>query len=152
MQYLRVDGLPNSVPDPMWDFNYGGATFDSTNYLIVEERDGNTTFLVEPLDASGNIIAGSDTLSFQDGSYEWDIGYQNSLDPNNSSQTQEISVLSFDLFNTSTPIGGFRITNTGNADFKFFIGTSAPEPSSLILLLLSSFTGLRYRGSRKGVA
>ena len=155
MQYLRVDGFNGT--DPMWDLTYGGATFNSSNYLIVEERDGNTTFEVEPLDMNGNSIAGSDTLAFQDGSYEWDIGYQNALDPNTASQTQEISVLSFDLFNTVTPIGGFRITNTGNADFKFFVGTNAavtgvPEPSSLVLILLCSTAGLNYRRKRRNVA
>ncbi len=102
-----------------------------------------------PLDANGNLIPGSNSLAFQNGSYEWDIGYQNVLDPNNNQQTQEISVLSFDLFDTLTPIGGFRVTNTGNADFKFFVGTAAPEPSSLILLLMGSITGIGYRRCRE---
>lgn len=144
VEYLRVDGT-NFTPG--WDIVYG-TTFDPSNFLVVEERNGNTTFTVEPLDVAGQSIAGANTLSFDNNSYQWDIGYANALDPN-SNQSQVLSVLSFDLFDTTTPIGGFRILNTGNADFKFFIATAAPEPSSLALLAFSGVIGVfRRRRSR----
>ncbi|MFK7818110.1 MAG: hypothetical protein AB8G99_05295 [Planctomycetaceae bacterium] len=144
MQYLRVD---STSAQPMWDIRYG-ATFDSSDYLVVEERNGNTTFTVEALDALGNTIPGSDTLSFDGSSYDWDIGYANELDPF-SNQSQVMSVLSFDLFNTTTPIGGFRIHDTGQADFKFFIGTSTPEPSALSLAAMLAFCGVRRRSRQR---
>jgi hypothetical protein len=147
MQYLRVD---STTVEPMWDIRYG-ATFSSNDYLIVEERNGNTTFTIEALDQLGNTIAGSDILSFDASSYQWDIGYANALDPF-SNQSQVMSVLSFDLFNTSTPIGGFRIHDTGRADFKFFIGsssTAAPEPSALSLAAFLAFASIGRRSRRR---
>lgn len=141
VNYLRVDGGSFT---PQWDILYGQAV-NSDDFLVFEERDGNTTFTVEPLDINGDPIAGSDTLSFDSASYQWSIGLSNALDPNGS-QPQVLGVLDFDLFGTSTPIGGFRINDTGNADFKFFIGTLAiPEPGSGVVIALLSLCGLRRR-------
>ncbi len=141
VNYLRVDGGSFT---PQWDILYGEAV-NSNDFLVFEERNGNTTFTVEPLDINGDPIAGSDTLSFNSASYQWSIGLSNSLDPNGS-QPQVLGVVDFDLFGTSTPIGGFRINDTGNADFKFFIGTLAvPEPGSAVVIALLGLCGLRRR-------
>ena len=76
---------------------------------------------------------------FNGSSYQWDTTIKNHIDPTNDSQTQELSVIDFDLFNIGTnDVYGFEVVNTGNADFKFFFAntTSAiPEPGSATLLI-----------------
>lgn len=104
MQYLRVD---STTVEPIWTIEYG-ASFSSSDYLVIEERNGNTTFEVSALDASGSVIAGSDTLAFNNTSYQWDTGLVNELDPFDT-QTQVASVVSFNLFGTAAPIHGFTI-------------------------------------------
>lgn len=139
MNYISVDGSSGLAS---WDLLYDSQVgLGSSDYLIVEERDGNTSFNVTPLDLNGTPIAGSNTLFFDDfsagSSYQWDTGLQNVLDSASDNQTQQMTVLSLDLFNTgSTPIGGFAIENTGRADIKFFIG-SIPEPSTALLSALA---------------
>lgn len=141
MNYLRVDGGNFT---PQWDIQYS-LPISSNDYLVVEERNGNTTFTVEALDINGTLIADSDLLAFSGSSYQWSIGLANTADPNNS-QPQVLSVIDFDLFGTSTPIYGFRINDTGNADFKFFVATAVPEPSSAVALAIFAMTfGCRRR-------
>lgn len=148
VQYLRVD---STTVEPVWTIEYD-ASFSSTDYLIIEERNGNTTFEVSALDANGNVIAGSDTLAFNSGSYQWDTGLVNALDPFDN-QTQVASVVSFDLFGTAAPVHGFRIENTGRADFKFFIGSTSvsvvPEPTSLALMGMMSIPFVCHRRRRR---
>ena len=141
VNYLRVDG---TNLQPSWDVIYNEA-LNTDDYLIFEERDGNTTFTIDVLDDTGNLIAGANTLSFDGNSYQWSIGYSNIDDPNGA-QSQVLGVIEFDLFNTSTPIGGFRVNNTGNADFKFFVGSLAiPEPGTGGSILLISLLGWARR-------
>ena len=141
VNYLRVDG---TNLQPSWDVIYNEA-LNTDNYLIFEERDGNTTFTIDVLDEAGNLIAGANTLSFDGNSYQWSIGYSNINDPNGA-QPQVLGVIEFDLFNTSTPIGGFRVNNTGNADFKFFVGGVAiPEPGTGGSIFLISLLGWARR-------
>ncbi len=130
LNYLRVDG---GNFEPQWDIRYS-VPINVNDYLVVEERDGNTTFTVQALDSTGNLIADADSLSFDGSSYQWPIGMSHSADPFGDSQGQVVSVIDFSLFNTTTPIGGFRINNTGNADFKFFIASAVPEPGSISVL------------------
>lgn len=141
VNHLRVDG---TNLQPSWDVIYNEA-LNTDNYLIFEERDGNTTFTIDVLDEAGNLIAGANTLSFDGNSYQWSIGYSNEDDPNGA-QSQVLGVIEFDLFNTSTPIGGFRVNNTGNADFKFFVGGVAiPEPGTGGSIFLISLLGWARR-------
>ena len=141
VNHLRVDGTDL---EPSWDVIYNEA-LNTDNYLIFEERDGNTTFTIDVLDEAGNLIAGANTLSFDGNSYQWSIGYSNINDPNGA-QSQVLGVIEFDLFNTSTPIGGFRVNNTGNADFKFFVGGVAiPEPGTGGSIFLISLLGWARR-------
>ena len=141
VNHLRVDG---TNLQPSWDVIYNEA-LNTDDYLIFEERDGNTTFTIDVLDEAGNLIAGANTLSFDGNSYQWSIGYSNEDDPNGA-QSQVLGVIEFDLFNTSTPIGGFRVNNTGNADFKFFVGGVAiPEPGTGGSIFLISLLGWARR-------
>lgn len=140
LNYLRVDGGDFT---PQWDIQYD-VPIEVDDYLVVEERDGNTTFTVEALDSNGGLIADADLLSFDGNSYQWSIGLANAADPF-SDQPQVLSVLSLDLFSTTTPIQGFRISNTGNADFKFFVASAIPEPGSLGLLSVLSLSILLRR-------
>ena len=141
VNHLRVDG---TNLQPSWDVIYNEA-LNTDDYLIFEERDGNTTFTIDVLDEAGNLIAGANTLSFDGNSYQWSIGYSNTDDPNGA-QSQVLGVIEFDLFNTSTPIGGFRVNNTGNADFKFFVGGVAiPEPGTGGSIFLISLLGWARR-------
>lgn len=131
--YIRVDG---SNSDSGWDLQYSQA-IDTSGYLIVEERNGNTDFSVTALDINGN--ATGETLLFDDPSYQWDTAIQNFLDPNNNVQTQELSVIDFNLFGVTADVYGFEVVNTGNADFKFSFANSStsaiPEPGTVALLL-----------------
>ena len=141
VNYLRVDGAP---VNPTWDVLYN-APINTNDFLIFEERDGNTTFTIDVLDVNGNLIADANTLSFDASSYQWSIGFSNALDPS-SAQSQVLGVLDFDLFGTSTPIGGFRIDDTGNADFKLFVGSLAvPEPGAFAVGMLLSLIGVARR-------
>ena len=143
MNYLRVDGGNFT---PQWDIQYS-LPISSNDYLVVEERNGNTTFTVEALDINGDLISAADSLAFSGSSYQWSIGLANSADPN-SDQPQVLSVIDFDLFNTSTPIYGFRINDTGNADFKFFVATAVPEPSSAAWLAMFAIACVSRRRRR----
>lgn len=55
MNYIRVDGGNFT---PQWDIQYASPINDN-DYLIVEERDGKTTFTVEVLDVNGDVIDGT---------------------------------------------------------------------------------------------
>ena len=142
VNYLRVDG---TNLQPSWDVIYN-EVLNTNDFLIFEERNGNTTFTIDVLDDTGNLIADANTLSFDGNSYQWSIGYSNIDDPFGA-QPQVLGVIDFDLFGTSTPIGGFRVNNTGNADFKFFVGSLAiPEPGtggSILLISLLGWAGRR---------
>lgn len=141
VNYLRVDG---TNLQPSWDVIYN-EVLNTNDFLIFEERNGNTTFTIDVLDDTGNLIADANTLSFDGNSYQWSIGYSNIDDPFGA-QPQVLGVIDFDLFGTSTPIGGFRVNNTGNADFKFFVGSLAiPEPGTGGSILLISLLGWARR-------
>ena len=143
--YIRVDGT--SV-NPSWNLNYGTA-IDKSGYFIVQERNGNTNFNLTPLDANGVEIG--NTLLFDAPSYEWDTSIKFFQDTTPADQTQELSVIDLDLFDTTEDIFGFRVVNTGNADFKFFFGNVAnvPEPNSCTLLALGLGVCILRRRIRK---
>ncbi len=142
--YIRVDG---TTTDSLWEVQYT-APIDPSNYLIVQERNGNTDFSITALDINENEIG--DTLDFAAPSYQWDTGIKNFLDPVNNEQTQELSVIDFSLFNTTQDVYGFSVVNTGNADFKFFFGNTAvvPEPSSTVVVL-ALMAGVRLARRRR---
>lgn len=120
--YLDVHN-DNDVPkldsfEPDFDFHFQ-FPLDNDDYVLITERWGNTFFDLEPIDASGNVIAGSKRLGFDD-PYGWNTGYAPS---DVSSQPQwftVVDVAAFEVDTDQTPIAGFRINNDGGADVKFF--------------------------------
>lgn len=121
LNYLFYDGS-NNVPsgadfDIIWT-----KGFESTDYYLVGERNGNTCFALTPLDSTGAVITTAYKLQFGNcngtnrAEYEWNIGYAPS---NYSNQPMVFTVVSMSAFNTDKTIFGFRIDNTGNADPKF---------------------------------
>ena len=139
--YLGVDGSNGLA---VWDVVYD-VPLNTNDFLIFEERDGNTTFELQALDEDGDLIADGNTLLFNADSYQWSIGYSNEFDGSNA-QPQVLGVIDFDLFGADEPIGGFRVTNTGRADFKFFVGALAvPEPATCGFIFLLSLPCLARR-------
>ena len=156
MNYNFYDGVSHmpaaGVADYDLLFQHG---FESSDFILVSERWGNTFFTLTPLDASGNAIAGANLLRFgyPTGSaytkYDWNSGYAASS--YQSEQAMAFSVVAVSKFfesasAASQPVYGFRIDNDGEADVKFFglsdrsfadnpLNTHAasPEPSALLL-------------------
>jgi len=155
LNYSYYDGTSNlpgaGVADYDLLFQHG---FESTDYLLVSERWGNTFFTLAPLNAAGNPISGANMLRFgyPTGSaytkYDWNSGYASSS--YNSSQAMAFSVASVSKFFEGTSVSpqavfGFRIDNNGEADVKFFglsdssFGNNPviPEPSSALFASLA---------------
>ncbi|MEM9301928.1 MAG: hypothetical protein AAGE01_07445, partial [Pseudomonadota bacterium] len=100
-------------------------------FMIVQERNGNSTFDLTPVDENGNVIAGADTVELR-GTYDWNTGYRpNTATPNNN-QPQFFTVFRVSLFFTTNPgaaapIFGFQVVNDGQADVKFFAATDGKD-------------------------
>lgn len=125
MDYLAFDGVSNLPPPGVADFDLQ-YTFPilADDYIIVSERNGNSTFRIVPLDSNGQPIAGADTLEFR-GPYDWDTGFQNASDPANQRLFLTVAKASL-FFNTPAafqPVYGYRIDNISEADVKFFGGS-----------------------------
>ena len=125
MQFLYYDGATNIPDGGDFDIAFVRGYLD-TDFISVGERNGNTDFVLIPLDEFGNVIANADSVRFGEIAgtssgngttrYDWDIGFSPS---NLSTQSMIFSVISADLFNTGgEPIFGFRIDNEGDADVK----------------------------------
>lgn len=138
--------------------------FKTDDYLLVSERWGNTYFTLTPLDASGEVITGANTLRFGYPTgdaytkYDWNSGYASSS--YFSDQAMAFTAASVASFfegspTTSQTVFGFRVDNDGEADVKFF-GLSGepftnnppiPEPSSALLTAVAAL-GLVLRRKR----
>ncbi|MEM7792554.1 MAG: PEP-CTERM sorting domain-containing protein [Verrucomicrobiota bacterium] len=147
--YVNKSSSAPQAPAPGNDFDIVyqfGLTAD--DYIIVQERDGNSSVTLEALDSSGNIITGSDSLFFTGGAtspYEWDTGYGTTEDPFGD-QSLQLAVVDVALFNTTETIFGIRITNGSGADIKILsvsaddftnnpVNPAIPEPTTYPLLL-----------------
>ena len=140
LNYIIYDGNTSPLPpngSPDWDVVFSHA-MQEDDYLLVQERDGNTFFLLEPLDAVGAPIPGANFLFFGScagspssgcgGStevYDWNTGLVSGVYQN--AQPMGFSVASIAKFfeGTGIPLAsqrvyGLRIENKGNADVKFF--------------------------------
>ena len=129
--YLAYDGIQinganadGSEFNPDFDAFIAGPLFND-DYIVVQERNGNTDFDLTPLDINGNPIPGANTLLF-DAPYGWNTGVS-LLAPQPTNQPQWLLVADVEDFGIDadvTPIYGFRVNNDGEADVKFF-GASA---------------------------
>ena len=129
--YLAYDGIQinganadGSEFNPDFDAFLAGPLFND-DYIVVQERNGNTDFDLTPLDINGNPIPGANTLLF-DAPYGWNTGFS-LLAPQPTNQPQWLLVADVEDFGIDadvTPIYGFRVNNDGEADVKFF-GASA---------------------------
>jgi hypothetical protein len=123
--------------------------FKSDDYLLVSERWGNTYFTLTPLDSSGQVITGANTLRFgyPTGNaytkYDWNSGYAAASYFNDQAMAFTVaSVSKFFEGTQTTPqtVFGFRVDNDGEADVKFFGLASnqlIPEPSSALLTAIA---------------
>lgn len=162
--YDGTSGLPDaSTADYDLLFTRG---FESDDFVLVSERNGNTFFTIVPLDGAGQVIAGANSLRFGGGTtlgqheaYDWRSGY--ATETYLPTQDFGFSVASVEKFFEGTGIAaqtvfGFRIDNNGDADVKFFglsdnsfadnpINPAVPEPSTLLLSAASTLLLLRRR-------
>ena len=108
----RGEGEPDSIGEYDIRFNYA---FTAEDYVVLQERFGNSHIQLQPLDSTGNVIPGSRTVQVR-GTHDWNTGYSSSY---NSSQPYFLTVIRQTIFGTPDPIFGFRLSISG-ADCKFF--------------------------------
>ncbi|NNL94865.1 MAG: hypothetical protein HKO64_04530 [Xanthomonadales bacterium] len=128
--YIFYDNIsPSAPPSGVPDFDVVfDVPFQPGDYLLVQERNGNTFFEVTALDVNGDPISGANVLRF-DSEYDWNTGYANSS--YQTSQPYELSVTLASNFFVNTavtpqPVYGLRIDNDGQADIKFFVLSDDP--------------------------
>ena len=164
--YDSVSNMPSgTVADYDLLFQKG---LESTDFVLVSERFGNTFFSIVPLNQSGAVIAGANILRFGGPttlgayqSYDWNSGYASST--YNNAQAFAFSVAKVGKFFEGTPVApqsvfGFRIDNNGEADVKFFglsdnsfidnptnPNPAIPEPSAALLSALGALALLRRK-------
>ncbi len=103
----------------MWDIIYNSFTVDSDDYMLYQERDGNSPFSLQPLDSSGNLLG--QRVYFNAGDMTWDTGYDigdgSNIDDYQNPIFGIIKVSQFDI--GSNKIYGFRYWSQGS-DSKFY--------------------------------
>jgi len=108
----RGEGEPDNIGEYDIRFNYA---FTGEDYIVLQERFGNSHIQLQPLDATGNIISGSRTVQVR-GTHDWNTGYVSSY---RTDQPYFLTVIRQTIFGTTSPIFGFRLSING-ADCKFF--------------------------------
>lgn len=122
LNYLFYDHSSNVPSGSDFDILWTKG-WESNDFMMVGERNGNTCFALTPLDSTGAVITSAFKLQFGNcygsvrAEYDWNIGYAPS---NYGSQPMVFTVINIAAFNTDRTIYGFRIDNTGDADPKFF--------------------------------
>lgn len=122
LNYLFYDHSSNVPSGADFDIIWTKG-WESNDFLLVGERNGNTCFALTPLDSTGAVISSAYKLQFGNcygsvrAEYDWNIGY---APTNIQNQPMVFTVINMATFNTDKTIYGFRIDNTGDADPKFF--------------------------------
>jgi hypothetical protein len=109
----RGEGEPDGTGEYDIRFNYA---FTAEDYVVCQERFGNSHIQLQALDATGNIIPGSRTVQVR-GTHDWNTGYASASYI--SDQPYFLTVIRHGIFGTPSPIFGFRLSVAG-ADCKFF--------------------------------
>ncbi|WP_162026609.1 MULTISPECIES: PEP-CTERM sorting domain-containing protein [unclassified Lentimonas] len=164
LNYSNKDGGSSTNYDYDIIFKYGLQT---TDYMIIGERDGNSTFTLQALDNNGYIIGNTVTFNSP---YSWNTGFTS---PEYQGQEMEINLVDLDAFFDDTngdlvnpeAIYGFKVTNDDGADIKILAASEnsfitagnvnanfdspspIPEPSTYALLL--SLAMLGFVGTRR---
>lgn len=122
--YWSIGNQP-SIPngDPFVDFTY---PFPNSGYILVSERNGNSSIEFIALGQDGKPIPGSSRVHVS--GYQWDTGVNHAVD--NPTQKQWLVVFSPSLFNTLQPINGVRVVSINEPDGKlvFFVGALSATP------------------------
>ena len=138
--------------------------FKADDYLLVSERWGNTYFTLTPLDSSGQVITGANTLRFgyptgdAYSKYDWNSGFAAASYVKDQAMAFSVASVAKFFEGTETKpqtVFGFRVDNDGEADVKFFglsgqpftENPSVPEPSSALLAMLAGL-GMLLRRKR----
>jgi uncharacterized repeat protein (TIGR01451 family)/gliding motility-associated-like protein len=100
--------------------------FPNSGYILVSERNGNSSIEFIALGMNGKPIPGSSKVHV--GGYQWDTGVNHAID--NPTQKQWLVVFSPSLFNTLQPIAGVRVVSINEPDGKliFFVGSLSATP------------------------
>ncbi|WP_152527437.1 T9SS type B sorting domain-containing protein [Indibacter alkaliphilus] len=130
--FLRAMEEVVSVPDlrSYWDisptpiFEENNAFVDiiypnqipSSGYMLISERNGNSGMDLLPLDADGNVIQNASLVTVMP-EYTWNTGVNHQIDL--PEQKQWLTIINAGIFNTTTPIHGFRVFDIMEADGKF---------------------------------
>ncbi len=108
----RGDTLPDGLSeyDMLFDLPFG-----IDDFIVLSERNGNSTARLTPLGADGNPLPNSNSIQFGP-PYDWNTGFAS---PYNSGQPYWLTVVRAGTFGVTQPIHGFRVDTRG-ADIKFF--------------------------------
>jgi uncharacterized repeat protein (TIGR01451 family)/gliding motility-associated-like protein len=98
----------------------------NSGYIMISERNGNSSLDLIPLGTDGKPIPGATTVQVR--GYQWNTGVNHPT--NISSQKQWLIVFSPALFDTFLPINGVRVVSINEPDGKliFFVGSLAAAP------------------------
>ena len=120
--YLDVSNTTPDITGAGYDHDFDFQfqyPVETTDYILVVERHGNSNFELEALDADGNVIAGSRKVNVDD-PYGWNTGYAPSDVTSQPMHFTVIDVEAFGVNTNETLIAGFRLNNDNEADLKFF--------------------------------
>ncbi|CAA6798381.1 MAG: Unknown protein, partial [uncultured Sulfurovum sp.] len=108
----------------MFDMMYTNYTVDKDDYVLFQERYGNSPFSLLPLDINGDPIEGALRLKFNDSSSnrdsQWNTDYEGGT-TGSEAQAQYFGIVKLSQFNVGDEkVYGFRYCTKG-ADSKFYV-------------------------------
>ncbi|MFD2035772.1 hypothetical protein ACFSKL_13295, partial [Belliella marina] len=108
----------------------------SSGYILVSERNGNSTFDLGALDEFGDLIEDANLVSLT-AQFDWNTVVTHQINFNN--QTQWLTIFNPELFNTEIPIFGFRVFDRQESDGKiiFFARDVSAAPDNLCPIFAS---------------
>lgn len=175
--YVFYDGKSTSGLTSTIDYKVKfRRALESTDFVLMQERNGNTYFQLSPLDINGDVISGANIIQFASSNndpstgYSWNTGIADSGYQPDQPMYYSVASISNFFNDTSVPaedqnVFGFAVNNQGNADTKFYglsddtfsnnpidisVPVTIPEAGSSLffagLILARSFARRRPRG------